>query len=225
MKARQILEAELAKTRGMSRRDRIDHFVRYYWMWAVGVIGGFLFIVYLLFHAFFTVKDHNFYLVLVNAPFTDGATDALREDFASWAGYDMRAGDVFINDASYFDASISGGTNNSYFQSFVAVTEAGDLDAVVMGRANLEAVGSSGRLMDLAADENADLFAPYASRFVYCTPYDEAYSTEPVPVGIDIGGTTLAETYLYGDDCVLGVGAYTKRPEEVVRFLEYIGVD
>ena len=220
----ETVKNELAKTQGMSGKARLEHFVRCYWLWAAGLAGGAALILYILFHAFFTVKEYWFYLTLVNAPVLEGVSDTLREDFAEYAGYDLTEKNVMINDACYFDASIKGGTNNNYFQAFVAAAEGGDLDAAVMSAENLKAVGSAGRLLDLSAKEHAELFARYADRFVYCEPYDKEYSQDPVPVGIDIRGSSLAESYLYGDDCVLGVSAWSTHPEQVVRFLEYIGV-
>jgi hypothetical protein len=86
-------------------------------------------------------------------------------------------------------------------------------------------VGEAGRLLDLAAEPYRELFSGWEDRFVYCIPYDEEYSKDPVPVGIDISGSDLYKTYgLYPEGAVLGIGAYTKHPEEVVRFLTFLNV-
>ena len=51
----------------------------------------------------------------------------------------MKQKKVEMNASSYFDPSVKGGTNNSYYQMFVAVTEAADLDVLVMGTEGLKA--------------------------------------------------------------------------------------
>jgi hypothetical protein len=58
------------------------------------------------------------------------------------------------------------------------------------------------------------------------TPEDEEYSEDKVPVGIDISDSSIAGEYgIYTGDCVLGLGAYTKHAEEVLKFLKYIYED
>ena len=58
---------------------------------------------------------------------------------------------------------------------------------------------------------------------MYCIPYDEEYSTEPVPVGIDLSDSSLVTKYhIYEDDCVLGISAYTQRLDAVEQFLAFV---
>ena len=128
-----------------------------------------------------------------------------------------------MNASLWFDPSGRGGTSNSYYQAFVAMVESGDLDVLVMGTDGLKKIGSSGRLLDLTDDRVNDLLKKYEDRIVFCDPYDEDYSTSQVPVGITISDSLLVTKYnLYEGDCVLGIGAYTKRPESVKSFLEFI---
>ena len=152
-----------------------------------------------------------------------GNGSPLWKDFTEYGGYDLTAGKVEMNAASYFDPSVSGGTNNNYYQAFVALVESGDLDLVVMGEEGLKRIGSSGRLRDLGSEDCRILKEKYGDRLVYCIPEDEEYSTGEVPVGIDLSDSLLVTRYhLYPDDCVLGVCAYTKHLEAVGRFLEFI---
>ncbi len=210
----------------LPKEHRVRYILDYYWLWIAGIAGGIALAAYIIFHVFFTVKEHWFYAVFVNVVGAESAVTEMKEGFISREGYDLKEKDVVMSANSYFDASKSGGTNNSYFQSFVAIVESGDLDAVVTSEANLVAVGEAGRLLDLSAEPCAGLFKGYEELFVYCIPYDEEYSKDPVPVGIDISGSDLTEKYgLYPDGAVLGVGAYTSHPEEVVRFLEFLGAD
>ena len=77
--------------------------------------------------------------------------------------------------------------------------------------------------MDLGSGAAAALFERYADRFIYCTPLRQEYSTEPVPVGIDLTGTALTGEYsAYPDGAVLGVNALTGRLDQAAIFLEYL---
>ena len=184
----------------MTRKQKLRYIWEYYWLPIVGITAGVLFLIYFLYHLLFATKEYWFYVTFVNIRPQTGVESELMEEFV--------------------------GTNNNYYQMFVATVEAGHLDAVVMEEENLVALGASGRLLDLEAEANAACFEKYKDRFVYAVPYDEEYSTEPVAVGIDISDSRLMTEYeLYDDTCVLGVGAYTQHPEDVVAFLEFIGVE
>ncbi len=225
MKLKNLLENEKNRIIKVPKAQRFSYILTYYWLWIAGAAGAVILAVYLLWHAFFTLKENWFYALLVNVTQSDAAVEALKDDFTAYAGYDTSEKNVIVNANSYFDASKSGGTNNNYFQAFAALVESGDLDVVVTNEENLVKVGEAGRLLDLSAEPYAELFSEYESLFIYCTPYDEAYSKEPVPVGIDLSGSDLSEVYgLYTDGAALGIGAYTGRPEEAVRFLHFLNV-
>ncbi|MCQ2500846.1 MAG: hypothetical protein MJ117_05825, partial [Lachnospiraceae bacterium] len=60
-------------------------------------------------------------------------------------------------------------------------------------------------------------------RFLYCEPFDEEYSTEPVAVGIDVSDSILMTKYhVYVNSCALGIGAKSGDLEAVETFLDYI---
>ena len=43
-------------------------------------------------------------------------------------------------------------------------------------------------------------------------------------MGIDLSKSPLVTEYgIYESSCVLGLSAYSQHPEEVIRFLEYLG--
>ena len=207
----------------MTQKQKLRYIWEYYWLPIVGITAGVIFLIYFLYHVLFATKDYWFYVTFVNIRPQIGVESELMEEFVSDRGYDLSKKNVFFNDTCYFDATSYSGTNNNYYQMFVATVEAGHLDAVVMEKENLVALGASGRLLDLEAEAYAAYFDKYKDRFVYAVPYDEEYSTEPVAVGIDISGSRLMTEYeLYDDTCVLGVGAYTQHPEDVAAFLEFI---
>lgn len=217
------MKEHLERIRSLPPNKRIAYIREYYWLWIVGILGGCVFLTYVLFHAFFSVKEFWFYAVFANTMEDAGDHSLLWDDFLDYTGYNVRQKKVEFNGRSFFDPSKSGGTSNSYFQAFAALVESGDLDVVTMGEEGLEAVGASGRLLDLNREECASIREKYVERFVYCIPYDEEYSTEPVPVGIDLSDSSLVTKYhIYEDDCVLGISAYTQRLDAVEQFLAFV---
>lgn len=219
----QALSEEKEKLRGYTLKQKIGYIRDYYWLWILGVLTIVVLSGYIIYRGFFTVKDYWFYGVFTNTFENGGNRSQLWQDFVDYGNFDLKEKNVMMNSASYFDASKPSGTNNSYFQSFVAVSESGDLDIVTAGRDSLVALGQSGRLMDLNNEGFSAIRERYGERFVYCEPYDEAYSTELVPVGIDLSDSLLVTKYhLYEDDCVLGISAYTQRKEAIELFLEFV---
>ena len=218
--------SEAEKTASMRTKEKLRYLLDYYWLWILGILGAVVIIIYVIFHMFFTVKDYWFYAIFANTMEAGGNDTAIWKDFVEYAGYDTKEKKVEFNAASFFDPTVPSGTANSYFQAFVAVLESGDLDIVTIGKDALAAIGSSGRLLDLEADPVKDAFGEYADRFIYCEPYDETYSEEPVPVGIDLSGSRLVTQYhLYEQDAALGISAYTKRVDEAERFLRFLFED
>ena len=220
---RKWFESEKLKIGGLTPGKKAQYILEYYWLWIIGILSAVIIPVYILWHAAFAIKDYWFYGMFANTRVNGGNESDLWYDFVEYGGFNTKEKKVEMNSSSFFDPSVSGGTNNSYFQAYVALTEAGDLDVVTLGREGLEALGSSGRLMDLSTPEADALREKYEDRFVYSLPNDEAYSTEPVPVGIDVSDSLLVTKYhLYEGDCVLGISAYSERVEAAELFLEFI---
>ena len=119
--------------------------------------------------------------------------------------------------------SISVAAGNKYYEVFVATVDSGVLDAVTMEPEDLSLLGESGRLMDLRDERCGAIYEKYKDRLIYSIPYDKEYSTEPVPVGIDISDSILISKYhIYTDGCALGIGAQSSNIEAVEKFLDYI---
>ena len=217
------LHGEREKLRGKTGRQKVSYIITYYWLWILGIFCAVAIPGYMIRQAVFSVKDFWFYAVYANTMGDGGNGSPLWEDFVSYAGFDLTQKKTEMNDSFWFDPSVSGGTNNSYFQAFAALVEAGDLDVVVLGKKGLQGIGSSGRLLDLRNERCVSIYTEYADRLVFCEPYDTEYSEEPGPVGIDVSDSLLVTKYkLYEGDAVLGIGAYTKRLESVEKFLDFI---
>ena len=88
---------------------------------------------------------------------------------------------------------------------------------------SLEGVGQSGRLMDLRDERCRKIYERYKDRLIYSVPYNTEYSTEPVPIGIDISDSALVTKYhMYEESCAIGIGAHSSHIEAVEQFLEYV---
>ena len=221
-KLREWYAGEKEKLREKTPAQKADYIIRYYWIWILAIGFGIYFTCFAVYRMNFVPHENWLYGIFANTMGPGGNRSELWYDFADYAGFDLNEKNLEFVASSWFDPSKTGGTNNSYFQSFVAVTEAGTLDFVTMEEEGLRAIGSSGRLLDLNADSCKSIREKYEDRFVYCIPYDEAYSTEEVPVGIDLSDSLLVTKYgLYDESCVLGIGAYSGNLENVELFLEF----
>ena len=218
-----ILKQEKEKIRDLPPRKKAAYILDYYWLWLLGIFCVIFLTGYIIYQAFFSVKDYWFYAMYANTMENGGNASPLWHDFVDYAGFDTSQKRVEMNASFWFDPSVRGGTDNSYYQAFVALTESGALDVVVMGNAGLEGIGSSGRLLDLHDARCTEILKNYEDHLIYCIPYDTEYSEEPVPVGIDVTDSLLTTKYhLYGEPCALGISAYTQRIESAELFLEFI---
>ena len=215
--------SEKEKIAPLPSRQKAQYIWEYYKLWIIGILSAVILLGYVVHRAFFTVKDYWFYAVFANTMAPGGNGSALWEDFTDYAGFDLSRKNVQFNASSFFDPSVASGTANSYYQAFVAVVEAGDLDVVTLERDGLTALGSSGRLLDLTDPKAQAIYETCQDRLVTCIPYDTEYSTDPVPIGIDLSDSLLVTRYhLYDDSCVLGIGAYSQRLDAVETFLDFV---
>jgi hypothetical protein len=161
-------------------------------------------------------------MIFANTYADAGDHSELWEDYVGYAGFDLTEKAVHFDAASYFDY-LKGVTGNSYFEGFVAYADSGTLDAIVMGRDSLAALGQTGRLLDLNSPECASIREKYVDRFLYAVPLDEEYSTEEIPVCIDISDSRLVREYgIYSEPCALGIGALSDNVESVELFLDFL---
>ena len=214
---------EMEKIRSLPRGSRFAYIWDYYWLWITGIAAAVFLIGYIGYHALFSVKENWFYAVFANTMVEVGTGSDFYDGFVSYGDYNLKEKNVIFLARSFFDPSKEGGTNNSYFQSFVALVETGALDVVTMEKEGLEALGATGRLLDLGLEGCAELREKYADRLVYAMPLDKNYSEEAVPVGIDLTDSILMTKWnLYPETCCLGIGAYTRHLDAVETFLDYV---
>lgn len=205
-----------------SPKEKLEYIWQYFYLWIIGFVAGVLFLIFFINRFFFTVKENWIYVMFNNTYAEVGDHSDLWDGYVEYTGYDLKEKNVVFNNSSYFDYK-DNVTGNTYFESFVAYTETGTLDAITMPADSLIALGESGRLMDLESEEYASIREKYGDRFLYCEPFDEDYGKDQVAVGIDISDSILMTGYhIYPDSCAIGIGSGSVHTEAVEAFLDYI---
>ena len=212
--------AEREKLRPMPRRARAEYVWQYYKLWIIAAVCAVGLPVYIAVHRMTVPSDNWLYITFANTYADVGNGSALWRGFVDASGYDVKEKNVYFNNSCYFDPSDT--RYNAYYTYFVAYVEAGTLDAITMGRGDLELLGRRGRLLDLSREEADGLAEKYADRLVYAVP-DSDYGSEPVPIGIDLSDTRLVTEFrAYEGACALGVSANCPHIGAVGKFLEYV---
>ena len=216
-------KAEKDKIAGIpGTSKKIGYIWEYYKLWIIGIVFGIWFITFAVRQYTTGLKDYWCFMIFANTYADAGDHSELWEDYVGYAGFDLTEKAVHFDAASYFDY-LKGVTGNSYFEGFVAYADSGTLDAIVMGRESLTALGQTGRLLDLNSPECASIREKYGDRFLYAVPLDEEYSTEEIPVCIDISDSRLVREYgIYSEPCALGIGALSDNVESVELFLDFL---
>ena len=201
---------------------KIEYIWEYYKLWIIGIVFCIWFVTFAVRQYTTSLKDYRCFVVFANTYADAGDHSKLWEDYVEYAGIDLHEEAVRFDANSYFDY-LKGVTGNSYFEAFVAYADSGTLDAIVMGRDSLTALGKTGRLLDLNSDACSSIRAKYGDRFLYAVPLDEEYSTGEVPVCIDISDSRLVSEYgIYSEPCALGIGALSENVESVELFLDFL---
>ncbi len=169
------------------------------------------------------IRENWLCVVFPNARTQVGEGSELWKEYAAFTGYDLNQKNLLFEDKLYFDPTTESGMNNVYYETFVAMAETGQMDGVTMRREEMEALGKSGRLIDLSSDPCKRIYEKYQDRLVYSLPYDTAYSKEPVPIGIDVSDSILMSRFhIYENSCVFSIGSYSRNIEECEKFLDWI---
>ena len=201
---------------------RLQYIWDYYKLWVFGIAFVVLFTAYVIWHRATVPSENWFYITYANTNADVGNGSQIWKDFVDYSGYDTHEKNVYFNNNCYFDPFSD--RNNEYFTYFVAYVEAGTLDLVTMEKDDLQKLGEKGYLLDLSREEAGDLAEKYGDRLIYATPIDKDYSTEPVPIGIDISDSALMEKYhVYGDSCAVGISSYAEHFDAIEKFLAFIG--
>ena len=213
---------EKEKLEEYSPQDRLKYIWQYYKLWIIGIAFLLSFSTYAVWNYFTVPGEVLFYGIFSNTYAQLGQGSSFYNDFVDFAEYDLKQGVVELDCTNYCKPS-GRATGNTYYEKLISMLDSGVDDVWVAEAEDVIAIGETGRLMDLNSDAAARLRERYANRFVYCTPLREDYSSEPVPIGIDLTGSVLTGEYsAYPNGAVLGVNAYTGRLEQVLVFLSYL---
>jgi len=213
---------EREKLRGYGLRARLKYIWQYYRLWIIGIAFAVGFVGYAVWNYVTVPGDIHFYGILSNTYAQLGKDSDFYNGFVEAAGYDLKTGVVEIDCANYCKPS-GRVIGNNYYEKLISMLDGGVDDVWIAGAEDVIAIGEAGRLMDLNDDAMASIREKYADRFIYCTPLDESYSDQPVPIGIDLAGTALTGEYsAYPEGAALAVNASTQRPEQVLVFLDYL---
>ncbi|MDE7310987.1 MAG: hypothetical protein K2N87_05095 [Eubacterium sp.] len=217
-----FLAEEKKKTAGLDFRKKMEYIWQYYKLWIIGVVCAVALLSYLAVHFLYTPRENWFYGVFANTYADVGEHSRFWDGFVEYAHLDVKEKNVIFNNNCFFDPAKD--SYNQYYNAFVAYVDSKTMDIVTMETEDLQALGEKGRLMDLSNQEIAGSLAEkYADRLVYALPKDEEYSTEPIPVGIDLSDTCLVtEFHLYGESCALGVSSLAPHLDKIELFLEYV---
>ena len=220
---RSFFKSESEKLSRLTTRQKLAYIRDYYWLQISLVVIVLTLSSFVIYRVRTTLSDHWFYLMLANTRMEAGTNSPLWEGYVDYSGYDLSEKRIEFNDEAWFDYGKNKAAGNKYYEIFVGFTDVGILDAVTMEPDNLTSLGESGRLLDLNADKCSRIRKKYGDRFLYSIPYNKEYSTDPVPVGIDISDSILISKYhLYTNGCAIGIGAQSEHLEAVELFLDYI---
>lgn len=211
---------KIAKIHGA--RSKAEYIWEYYKIWIVCIVFFIWFAGFAIRQYTTSMHDYWCYMLFTNTYTVAGEGSRIWDDFTDYAGFDLREKAVEFNAQSYFDYKKKV-TGNSYFEAFVAYADSGVLDGITAGRESLAALGKTGRLLDLNSESCRSIKEKYGDRFIYALPYDTEYSTEEVPIGIDVSDSKLVSEYgIYAEPCALGIGAKSENVESVELFLDFI---
>ena len=219
-----IWSEEKEKIKRLPFKEKIRYIWTYFWIPIVAIVFVISFGTFLAIRIATNISDNWLMVTFANTTADAGTGSKLWDDFTAYADYDLSEKKVEFNDESYFDYTKNQARGNAYYNAFVTLADAGEIDAITMEGASLAALGQSGRLLDLNDERCAAINAAYGDRLIYYTPLDEdGKETEPIPVGIDISDSLLVTRYhVYEDDCALGIGACSENLDEVLDFLRFI---
>lgn len=219
-----VWSEEKEKLKRLPFKEKIRYIWMYFWIPIVAGVFVLAFGTFLIVRIATNIPDNWLMVTFANTYADAGTGSKLWEDFTQDVGYDLKEKKVEFNASSYFDYTKNQARGNAYYNAFITLADAGELDAITMEPESLAALGQSGRLMDLDDERCASIKEKYADRFIYYEPpEDDEEHTDPIPVGIDISDSALiGEYHIYSEGCALGIGAQSENLKEVEDFLDFV---
>lgn len=219
---REWFAAEREKMAGYGPLEIAGYIWEYYRLWLIGITAAVLFLGWMAVRLLTVPTDNWFFACFANTYAPLGNGSAFQGGFARYAGYDLAEKKLEFNAAIYCQPS--GKTfGNSYYETLVSFLDSGELDVVVMEREDIEALGASGRLLDLEDERLNGLVERWADKLVWVEPLDGKTDKAQVAVGIDLAGSMLVGDHCaYPEGGVLGVSAQAGHLDQIEVFLQYL---
>ena len=219
---RNWLETEREKLHTMDRAKAAEYIWQYYKLWIISVVGAVCIGAYLLILSLSTPNENWLYVCFANVP----PGTVLQEDgelhqaYADYAGFDLGEKNLVFDTNCYCTPSEKTYGNN-YYNKLIALMDGGVLDLLIMEKEDLQAIGSTGRLLDLEG-EHFLLDQHWKDRLIYCENTTSDYEKTLVPVAVDLSGSLLTEANgPYPEGCAVSLSAFSSRPEELEQFLSF----
>lgn len=220
---RNWFQTEKEKLRSMDRTQIAEYIWQYYKLWIIGIVGALCIGAYLLTLSLTKPSENWLYVCFANVPpGTVLAEDGqIHQAYADYANLDLSEKNLVFDTNCYCNPSEKTYGNN-YYNKLVALLDGGVLDLLVMEKADLQAVGSTGRLLDLQG-EYFQLASRWEDRLIYCENADSDYEKAMVPIGVDLTGSFLtAQDGPYPDGCAVALSAFSSHPEQLEQFLTFV---
>ena len=217
---RNWLETEREKLHTMDRAKAAEYIWQYYKLWIISVVGAVCIGAYLLILSLSTPNENWLYVCFANV--LPGSVveeeGEVHQAYADYAGFDLREKNLVFDTNCYCNPSEKTYGNN-YYNKLIALMDGGVLDLLIMEKEDLQAIGSTGRLLDLEG-EYFLLDQHWKDRLIYCENTASDYEKSLVPVAVDLTGSFLTEAEgPYPEGCAVSLSAFSSRPEELERFL------
>ena len=219
----QWFERERDKIMSLSPKARLVYIWDYYKIWIICIVTGLYIVIAAGTVMHNTLGENWLYVCFANTYANIGSESTFCRSFADYAGYDLRRKNLVFNTDIYCQPS-NERFNDVYYRNLIAFLDSGTMDVLVMEEQEIQAVGASGRLLDLADPRVKDIYEKYQDRLVYCEPLRaEEYGADQFAVGIDLSGSVLVGEYkAYPDGCVLGISSQSHHMDQVECFLEFL---
>ena len=217
---KEIIEEQKAYLKGKPLKYKLQYFVEYY-LKTVLLIGAALAIVITLIVTALTNKDHDLYVVFINAINVPESSD-----FEAYAGTDARKNEVIYDHSVYIDIENIDQTSYISIQKWMAVIAAADCDIMIGDRKTLENYVSSNYYADLSEFLSDEQKKTYGDRLIECDVYDDDgdKTGSKAAFFMDVTNAPLLTEYATfpQDEVVLAVAVNTKRPERTHQFIDYL---
>ena len=219
---RNWFENEKLKLSTMDRAKAVEYIWQYYKLWIIGIVGAICIGAYLLTLSLTTPKENWLYVIFANLPPQSVLEEdgQIYQDYAEHAGYDLSEKNLIFDTNCYCNPSEKTYGNN-YYNKMIALMDGGVLDLLVMEKEDLQAIGATGRLLDLEG-EKYQLDPKWSDRLIYCENTEKDYEKTLVPIAVDLSGSFLTEADgPYPEGCAVSISSLSARPEELEQFLTF----